>query len=509
MPLRSVVCTIPSMKLSVISALLTASAASAFNPAFLPGNRSVSLLHSIPGLPRLPTLDELLQRRQTAALNLNDIQSDIIVGQQKIQELFYFFAIADVPTFKQKLSSTIAPIITSAQQMLSVTTQPLAAVNIAFSQSGLTALGVTDNMSSSEFASGMFSGNIVLGDVSADWEPVFKGTEIHGVFIVASDTSANVDAQVGKLESALGSSINKLYTLQGNSRPGDQAGHEAFGYLDGIGQPAISGFATPIPGQGVVQPCVILAGLDGDIQQTARPAWSVGGSFLAFRQLEQKVPEYNKFLLDNAPPAAGLTVQQRADRFGARLFGRWKSGVPVDLFPDADNPAAVTNTSLVNDFDFTHAGFDFATDQTHCPFAAHIRHMRPRADASNFNPAGNAIMRAGIPYGPEVTPAEASSNTSSLARGFAFVAYQSNLNKGFVELQSGWANQINAFSKALSPGFDAIIGQHILGGARWVTGMDPTNPALNISLPFQFVVARGGEYFFAPPISALSGRLAM
>ena len=55
-----------------------------------------------------------------------------------------------------------------------------------------------------------------------------------------------------------------------------------------------------------------------------RPAWAVGGSFLAFRQLEQRVPEFNKYLLDNAPAGEG-SLQSRADLLGARMVGRWKS----------------------------------------------------------------------------------------------------------------------------------------------------------------------------------------
>lgn len=51
-----------------------------------------------------------------------------------------------------------------------------------------------------------------------------------------------------------------------------------------------------------------------------------------------------------------------------------------------------------NNFDFTHANFSITTDQTHCPFSAHIRKTRPRADL--VAPA-NSIIRSGIPYGSE------------------------------------------------------------------------------------------------------------
>ena len=94
--------------------------------------------------------------------------------------------------------------------------------------------------------------------------------------------------------------------------------------MDGISQPAIQGFnAAPLPGQFVAQPGAILVGEDGDF--STRPGWAKSGSFLAFRQLKQKVPEFNKFVAANALSVPGLTAQENEDLFGARMVGRWKS----------------------------------------------------------------------------------------------------------------------------------------------------------------------------------------
>lgn len=91
-----------------------------------------------------------------------------------------------------------------------------------------------------------------------------------------------------------------------------------FGYKDGISQPAVAGFNTsPEPGQLVVSPGVILVGQPGDT--VPRPTWATDGSFLAFRQLKQLVPEFNTFVDANAPPVAGLTVQQSQDLLGKTL----------------------------------------------------------------------------------------------------------------------------------------------------------------------------------------------
>ena len=45
-----------------------------------------------------------------------------------------------------------------------------------------------------------------------------------------------------------------------------------------------------------------------------------------YRHFNQLVPEFNKFLLDNAITSTGLDKQGGADLLGARFFGRWRSG---------------------------------------------------------------------------------------------------------------------------------------------------------------------------------------
>ena len=101
--------------------------------------------------------------------------------------------------------------------------------------------------------------------------------------------------------------------------------------MDGISQPAVKDFDTkPNPGQETVRQGVILCGREGDIvagsnpeQPIARPAWALDGSFLALRYLFQLVPEFDGFLKASADPTKGFT----SDLLGARLVGRWKSGM--------------------------------------------------------------------------------------------------------------------------------------------------------------------------------------
>ena len=65
------------------------------------------------------------------------------------------------------------------------------------------------------------------------------------------------------------------------------------------------------------------------------------------------------------------------------------------------------------------------------------------------------------------------------------------------------------FAKNVSNiGFDPIIGQNP-GQSRLMNGYDPTDASKDLTLNQQFVIARGGEYFFAPSISALAGELSV
>ncbi|KIJ24615.1 hypothetical protein M422DRAFT_194507 [Sphaerobolus stellatus SS14] len=252
------------------------------------------------------------------------------------------------------------------------------------------------------FSGGQFREAAELGDPGTDqWVGTFRGKKVHGVFLLASDSTTVIDAEWAAVNQLFGSSITELYTLSAEARPGDQAGHEHFGFLDGISQPAINGFtANPAPGQSIVAPGRVLLGRDGDERMLGRPSWAKDGSFLVFRQLKQLVPEFNKFLRDNPLLLPGLTPEQGSELLGARMVGRWKSGAPVDLAPVFDDPTLAQDPMRNNNFDFSYPGEDLASNQTRCPFSAHIRKTAPRADFRSGNPEHH-IVRAGIPYDPE------------------------------------------------------------------------------------------------------------
>jgi Dyp-type peroxidase family len=232
--------------------------------------------------------------------------------------------------------------------------------------------------------------------------------------------------------------------------------------------------------------------------------WLRNGSYMVFRRLEQKVPEFRKFVANRA-----ARLGMEPELLGARMFGRWKSGAPLELAPLYDNAALGSNAKRNNDFDYGDDPY-----QRRCPYAAHIRKAYPRDDA----PGGEAeaqrhrILRAGIPFGPEVASGE---TTTSHSRGLMFVCYQTSIERQFEYIQRSHANDPGFVSgkvrpgggAPVTPGFDPIIGQGAGEGAREMDEPYPNYPAGNrrtrLEIPEQFVVLTAAGYFFMPSISAL------
>ena len=220
----------------------------------------------------------------------------------------------------------------------------MSGVNIVFSRKGLLKLGITDEIGDTAFDNGMLADAEKLGDKGAtvtnkftpDWIPAFKG-DVHGMILVSGDCHATVAKKFSEVESIFHAgthqaTIHEVLRTVGDVRPGKEAGHEHFGFSDGISQPAIEGVDTkPNPGQETIRQGIVLLGRDGDAptinnKPVTRPSWAVDGSFLAFRYLFQLVPEFDRFLKEHPITATGLSHAEGSELLGARLVGRWKSG---------------------------------------------------------------------------------------------------------------------------------------------------------------------------------------
>ncbi|CAD6446944.1 913b47fc-6338-4745-ad9f-1369fef5f7d1 [Sclerotinia trifoliorum] len=504
----------------------------------------------------------------------SNIQGDIWPGLPKRFQTFLFFKIKKPGEFKQRLRSFVeSGDITTADKACEMKDKILAAklqaqklrqpakilalpgVNIAFASTGLAALGkfsfkdaeVKRNkefytkFKSNQLRGGLFRKGMYDDLVHEGWDNPQEIRDeytpskrlIDGVFLVTSSLQKDLENKVNRVKEHFlkvhGSGDANTYEIsndpavqftfvkQGKTRP--EKGKEHFGFEDGISQPLIEGLDEVTPKD--KEPKSVKSGssrltkgwlaLQINLREARwytmkQPDWAEDGSFLVFRDLQQLVPEFDKWLEDNKQhaPNAALSDDPK-EKLAAYLMGRWKNGTPVHENPHNDKDKNLFHSN----------NFDFHPVEKHdkCPFAAHIRKMRPRGDLDHDH---SVIIRRGISYGGEVTPKEklAQKSDNEKQRGLLFVCYQSDIREGFNFLTTRWASnhhfpdRKDKFVGEHGPGIDAIVGQrqdsHPPRSIGLPDGKDPTEARVVLE---QWVIHRGGEYFFSPSIKALKGYL--
>jgi Dyp-type peroxidase family len=488
-------------------------------------------------------------------IELDQIQGDVLIGLQKFAEKFLFFQIKDVAQFKTLLRRKIAQRITTTRTVQErefhlrdfknqghTSPLPNIGVNLGFTASGIGKLiPATNNgqtLGDPSFVAGAKKQAKSLGDPvdgagnPTTWVPQFLNATIDGVFLITGGTDADVNGEANSLLSILGAAVAVSFQENGDVRPGLEKGHEHFGWLDGVSQPGINGLVTPFPGQRPLDPGLFAFGY-GPTLNPALP-WMKNGSFMVFRRLKQLVPEFDNYLTSQAHALGMDSVL-----LGSRLVGRWKSGAPIELTPMQDDTTMGPDPTRNNNFDFSDD-----QGERRCPFGAHIRKTNPRADFGLPNNAGvdpqttsvdpHRVIRAGIPFGPEVSVAEAADGKTLTDRGLMFVCYQTSIPNQFEFVQIKWANNSHFISPVIpgltkfhpdgtqiTVGFDPIIGQN--GGVNPNQG-DPAprarfmdepvanypggNARSTLQEPTDFIVPTAAGYFFVPSIEAMTNELS-
>jgi hypothetical protein len=76
--------------------------------------------------------------------------------------------------------------------------------------------------------------------------------------------------------------------------------------------------------------------------------------------------------VSSIPAGPGLVAEEE-ELIAAKMVGRWRSGAPLVLAPDRDDPALGADGNRNNDF-----GYADDMKGLKCPFSAHIRRVNPR-----------------------------------------------------------------------------------------------------------------------------------
>ena len=189
-------------------------------------------------------------------------------------------------------------------------------------------------------------------------------------------------------------SVNVLMMQDFGAQPGDL---NPLGYHDGIDQPAIEGSGVePVPGQGrPIKAGEFILGYPGEagvpLPMPQPDILGRNGTYVGFRKYQSRVGAFNRFLRAN-----GSTEEER-ELLAAKLVGRWRSGAPLTLAPDVDDPALGADPQRNNDFNYAN---DPRGRQV--PFGSHIRRMNPRdTELTRLTDVNlHRLIRRGTTYGP-------------------------------------------------------------------------------------------------------------
>src|SRR5206468_3909924 len=270
-------------------------------------------------------------------------------------------------------------------------------------------------------------------------------------------------------------------------------------------QPSLEGSGVPeLPGQGAVtkeggwRPVrageFILGYPDEEgVLPDAPPAaeLTTNASYLVYRKLYQDVAKFRKRLADSAKLYPG-----GEELLAAKIVGRWRDGTPLELSPDAPDPAIVADEERNN---ASRYGDD--PDGLRCPIGAHVRRVNPR-DSLPFDGAlvnRHRLIRRGLPYGP---PLPAGAPDDGKDRGVIFITLQASISRQFEFVQSQWLGAGNTFG--LGDDQDLLLGPQDQKDAAVTKKMTvPGDPPFFIGPLERVVTVKGGEYFFVPGINGL------
>lgn len=430
------------------------------------------------------------------ALELHDIQSGVLRPRPTPFHATYLVLRIDDRGAGRELMRRLSNVVSSAAHLESPVGETWIAAALTFT--GLEALGVPESSLetfSPQFREGMAARAGRLGDIGENspeyWEKPLGSPDVHVVVTAISKEQALLQQALARAGEALRalSGVREIWRQDCHVLPGER---EPFGFKDGISHPAIEG--SGIPGTNPQEVPLkagefVLGYADEMSESPAIPQPDVlgrNGSYVAFRKLHQRVATFRRFLHDNA------STDVERELLAAKMMGRWRSGAPLALSPQADDPALGADPARNNNF--LYRADDPIGYKT--PLGAHIR----RVDARDSEIAGvvriHRMIRRGTAYGPPLP--DGVLEDDGVDRGLMFAFVGANLGRQFEFVQTEWMND-SAFFGGDS---EKDVTSAALDGMGTISiPRRPIRRQLK-NVP-RFVVTRGGEYCFLPSLTAL------
>ena len=438
-----------------------------------------------------------------------DIQGDILRAYGNAYDCTsYVFTRVDDAAEGRAWLKEIAPRVRSDESWTGP--KPETHLNLAFTYRGLLALGVPEHVADSfsdEFREGMAERASLLGDRGESdpdrWDGRLGTGAAHVMLTVNGQTREQTKAELDRLSAeAEAAGVEVLHAEHAALLEGAR---EHFGYADGFAQPAIEGVNEDRANGGGVpladgrwRPLALGEFILGYPDEDSRddpgrlptaPADPLGrnGTYVVWRKLHQDVALFRQVMRD----AAELYEDGDELKLRAKVVGRWPDGTPLVTSPET--PTGPFDPLAPGANDFRYAEPD--REGMRCPLGAHIRRSNPR-DALGWEGRlsfRHRMIRRGMPYGPPLPEGEEDNKD----RGLVFVCFNASISRQFESVQVQWLNSGNIFGLGLDKDF--ILGDATGAGKMTVAGRPPFFLAPQAS----FVTTRGGEYLFAPGLTAL------
>ena len=430
-------------------------------------------------------------------LEFDDIQHILLTRVPALTGRYEFLSFRNAAGGRAWLSEILTK-VPSAAEVRASKDKDNRWVSVAFTLNGLRALGLSEDSLVTfpeEFRQGMVARAEMLGDTGANhpdnWVGGLAGSNLHAIVILfARDATERSRSQVEHANLvARCEGVEVLSTLDMEATPPFDCAHDHFGYRDRLSEPVMEGTGeVPTPGSGgPFKPGEFILGYpdeDGPSVNLPKPEiLSRNGSYMAYRRLQEHVGKFREFLREH-----GETPEEQ-ELIAAKLMGRWRSGAPLVLAPDKDDPTLGADPQRNNDFNYKQMDpHGYAV-----PLGSHTRRMNPRDTAHNMN--RRRMIRRGATYGPQLPESAAE---DGVERGIAAFVICASLIRQFEFAQNVWVNDKNFHE--LGNERDPIIGSQD-GTLEFKIPKRPIRKKIT-GLP-AFTTVRGGAYFFLPGIKAL------
>jgi Dyp-type peroxidase family len=375
-------------------------------------------------------------------------------------------------------------------------------LDVGITYTGLEALGLSQESLQSfpeAFRVGMAARAKQLGDDGVNdpknWDKPFGTGQVHIGVSAFTDSEEKRRRALAiareQYESFTGVSVLAMQDF--GAQPGDL---NSLGYKDGIDQPAIEGSGVePLPAYGrPIKAGEFILGYPGEagvpLPMPQPHILGRNGTYVGFRKYQTRVGAFNRFLRAN-----GGTEEER-ELVAAKLVGRWRSGAPLTLAPDKDNPALGADPQRNNDFNYANDPHG-----RQVPFGSHIRRMNPRDTKLTRLTDVNIhrVIRRGTTFGPPYDPNALSEADDEVPHGAIFLFISAKAMATIEFLQQEWINEGDFIGAGNER--DPIVGRQE-EGATFTIPKEPVRRRIHGIETFN--VLRGGEYFFMPSISALN-----